>query len=154
MNKHYKIGFTAGTFDVLNVGHIALLRKAKALCDYLIVAVNSDNLIHKHKGITPVMPLEERAKIVAELKCVDKVVVQYQLVDINQFKKLKVNMFFVGSDYKNRDDIPGIKWLKEHKKIKFFPYTKSVSSSIIKERIINNSEAILKAQKARKTNGK
>lgn len=154
MSKPYKIGFTAGTFDILNIGHIAILRKAKSLCDYLIVAVNADNLILRHKGIQPVMPLEERAKIVAELKCVDKVVVQYQLVDINQFKKLKANMFFVGSDYKNRDDIPGIKWLKEHKMIKFFPYTKSVSSSIIKERIVDNSEAILKAQKARKTNGK
>jgi len=154
MNKPYKIAFTAGTFDVLNVGHIAILRKAKSLCEYLIVAVNADSLIHKHKGLTPVMPLQERAKIIAELRCVDKVVVQYQMVDIIQFKKLKADMFFVGSDYKNRDDIPGIKWLKEHKKIKFFPYTKSVSSSIIKERIINNSEAILKAQKSRKTNGK
>ncbi len=152
--KPYKIGFTAGSFDILNVGHVAILRKAKTFCDYLIVAINSDTLILKHKGLSPIIPLEERAKIISELKCVDKVVVQYQLVDINQFKKLKANMFFVGTDYKNRDDIPGIKWLKEHKKIKFFPYTKSVSSSIIKKRIINNSEAILKSQKTRKLNGK
>jgi glycerol-3-phosphate cytidylyltransferase len=151
--KKYKIGFTAGTFDILNIGHIAILRKAKALCNYLIVAVNSDELILKHKGIKPIMPLEERAKLVAELKCVDKVIVQYDLVNIYQFKANDADVFFVGSDYKNRDDVPGIKWLKEHKKIKFFPYTKSVSSSIIKERIINNSEAILKSQKARKHNG-
>lgn len=153
MNKPYKIGFTAGSFDVLNVGHIAILRKAKALCDYLIVAVNADSLIIKHKKIAPVMPLEERAELVAALKFVDKVIVQYDLVNIYQFKAIDADMFFVGADYKNRDDIPGIKWLKENKKIKFFPYTKSVSSSIIKERIINNSEEILKAQKARKQNG-
>jgi glycerol-3-phosphate cytidylyltransferase len=154
MTKKYKIGFTAGTFDILNIGHIAILRKAKALCSYLIVAVNSDELILKHKGVKPIVPLEERAKLIGELRCVDKVVVQYNLVDINQFKKLKADIFFVGSDYKNRNDISGIKWFKENNKIKFFPYTKDVSSSIIKERIINNSEAIKKAQKSRNKNAK
>jgi glycerol-3-phosphate cytidylyltransferase len=146
MTKKYKIGFTAGTFDILNIGHIAILRKAKALCSYLIVAVNSDELILKHKGLKPIMPLEERAKLIGELRCVDKVIVQYDLVNIYQFKANDADMFFVGSDYKNRDDIPGIKWLKENKKIKFFPYTKQTSSSIIKKRIISNSKDILKAQ--------
>ncbi len=146
MIKKYKIGLTAGTFDILNIGHIAILRKAKALSAYLIVAVNSDELILKHKGLKPIMPLEERAKLIGELRCVDKVVVQYNLVDINQFKKLKADIFFVGSDYKNRNDISGIKWLKENNKIKFFPYTKQTSSSIIKKRIITNSKDILKAQ--------
>jgi glycerol-3-phosphate cytidylyltransferase len=146
MTKKYKIGFTAGTFDILNIGHIAILRKAKALCSYLIVAVNSDELILKHKGLKPIMPLEERAKLIGELRCVDKVIVQYDLVNIYQFKANDADMFFVGSDYKNRDDIPGIKWLKENKKIKFFPYTKQTSSSIIKKRIISNSKEILKAK--------
>lgn len=146
----YKIGFTAGTFDVLNIGHIAILRKAKAQCEFLIVAVNSDDVVIKNKGIKSIIPLQERAKIVSELKCVDKVIVQYELVDINQFKKLNCDMFFVGSDYKDRDDIPGIKWLKENKKITFFPYTTSVSSSIIKKRIIDNSENIIKSQSRRK----
>ena len=153
ITKTYKIGISAGTFDVLNVGHISILRKAKAQCEYLIVAVNSDELVLKNKCTLPVMPLKERAKIVAELKCVDKVIVQYNLVDINQFKKLKAEMFFVGSDYIERNDIEGIRWLKEQGKIKFFPYTKEVSSSVIKERIINNANKILKAQKERRNNG-
>lgn len=147
MTKKYKIGLTAGTFDILNIGHIAILRKAKSLCDYLIVAVNSDDVVFKHKGIPPIMPLEERARIISELKTVNKVVVQYKLVDIKQFKKLKANIFIVGSDYMERNDIEGIRWLKEHKMIKFFPYTTTTSSSIIKKRIIKNAEAILKVKK-------
>ncbi len=146
MTKKYKIGLTAGTFDILNVGHIAVLRKAKALCDYLIVAVNSDDVVLKHKGMRPIMPLEERAKIISELKTVNKVVVQYKLVDIQQFKKLKAEVFFVGSDYIERNDIEGIRWLKEHRNIHFFPYTNTTSSSIIKKRIIKNATSILKVQ--------
>ncbi len=153
MNKPYNIGMTAGTFDVLNVGHISILRKAKAKCKYLVVAVNDDDLILKFKGVKPIMPIEERAKIVSELKCVDKVIVQYTLVDINIFNEIKAEMFFVGDDYKHRDDIEGIHWLKERNLITFFPYTKKTSSSIIKRRIITNADAILNAQKSRKLNG-
>ncbi len=89
-------------------------------------------------------------KIISELKCVNKVVVQYNLVDINQFKQLKANVFIVGDDYKDRDDIHGIRWLKANNKVIFLPYTKEVSSSVIKERIIKNGDIILAAQAKRK----
>jgi len=147
--KKYIIGLTSGTFDLINVGHIDLLHKAKEFCDYLIVAINSDELVLTYKLIPPIMPLKERIKIVSELRCVDRVVIQHEMVSIEQFKILQADRFFVGDDYKNRVDIPGIKWLKDHKKIKFFPYTQHVSSSIIKERIINNASAILQAQQER-----
>jgi cytidyltransferase-like protein len=149
MIDKYKIGMTAGTFDILNIGHIEILQQAKSLCDHLIVAVNSDELVFKHKKVNPIIPLKERMKIISELKSVDTVVIQNVLVDIKQFQKLNANMFFVGTDYIERNDIEGIRWLKEHRSIHFFPYTEAVSSSIIKNRIILNAHQILNAQKQR-----
>jgi len=152
--KPFRRIITAGSFDILNCGHIRLFQRAKDLCDTLIVLVSSDELIREHKGILPIMPFDERYSIIEQLKCVDMVFVQTNLVNIWQFHALSGDMFVLGDDWKDRDDVHGIKWLKDNNKIIFFPYTKEVSSSIIKERIIKNSEGILKAQKARKSNGK
>jgi glycerol-3-phosphate cytidylyltransferase len=148
--KPYKRIVTAGSWDILNVGHIFLLQKAKELCDCLIVLVSTDELIYENKGIPPVVPFKERLEIMNQLQCIDMVWAQWSLVDIEQFKSFDADMFVLGDDWEKRDDVPGIKWLKEHNRIIFFPYTSEVSSSIIKERIINNAEAILEAQRTRK----
>jgi glycerol-3-phosphate cytidylyltransferase len=157
--KPYTIGYTAGSFDGLHVGHLNLLERAKEQCDLLVVAVSTDELIEKHKGIKPIIPLNERIALIKALRCVDLVIVQNELLNIDQidlyiighFSKSLMGKVFLGDDWTTRDDVPGIKVLKEHNKIIFLPYTNSVSSSVIKERIINNAEAILKAQ--RKRNG-
>lgn len=148
----YKYGYTAGSFDCLHVGHLRLLKKAKEHCEFLIVAVSTDKLIEEHKGIKPVVPFLERTELVRGLHCVDAVVFQERLLHIYDIIKFIENrgMVFLGDDWKDREEV---KWLKEHKLITFFPYTKDVSSSEIKERIINNSDAILKAQQKRKKNG-
>jgi glycerol-3-phosphate cytidylyltransferase-like family protein len=90
---------------------------------------------------------------VNELKCVDFTVIQNNLIDIEQFQMLNCDVFFIGDDWINRHDVPGLEWLRENNKVVFLPYTKEVSSSIIKEQIINNADAILDAQKKRKQNG-
>ena len=148
--KKYSHIISAGSFDIINIGHIALLEKAKSLGNRLTVLISTDELIKKHKGVLPVVPFIERAIVVRALRCVDAIGTQSKLVDIEQFNNLEGDLFILGSDWKNRDDVPGIKWLKENNMILFLPYTTSVSSSVIKERIINNAEAILKAQEARK----
>jgi cytidyltransferase-like protein len=144
-------GYSAGSFDGLHVGHLALLERAKDQCEYLIVAVSTDELIAKHKGIPPIIPLEERMRLIKALRCVDEVIIQKELLDINQicFYIPETGKVFLGSDWESRDEVYGIKFLKDHNQIIFLPYTNSVSSSVIKERIINNADAILKAQKAR-----
>jgi glycerol-3-phosphate cytidylyltransferase len=148
--KPYSRIITAGSFDILNIGHIALLEKAKSLGSSLTVLISTDELIKKHKGVLPVVPFIERSIVVRALRCVDAIGEQSKLVDIKQFNDLDGDMFILGDDWKNRDDVPGIKWLKENNMILFLPYTNSVSSSVIKERIINNADEILKAQAKRK----
>lgn len=128
------IGFTSGVFDLFHVGHLNLLERARKDCDFLVVAVCSDSLAFKVKGKKPVIPLEERIRIVGALKCVDRVVVESKDDKLLYWKAFKFNKIYKGSDWKGTK-----KWLdleKEFKKIGvkvvYFPYTESVSSSKIR----------------------
>ena len=141
--------YTAGSFDLCHFGHLKILQKAKQYGNYLIVGVSTNKLIKQHKNINPVIPYRERAALIKALRCVDKVVKQSKLLDIEQMKKLKFDIFVIGDDWKNRTDNEGLNWLKEHKKVIFLPYTKHLSSSKIKEKIINNAVKIIKSQSKR-----
>jgi glycerol-3-phosphate cytidylyltransferase len=141
-----KIIFTAGSFDLFHFGHLQILHKAKKLGDILVVGVSTDKLIKNHKRLLPIIPYKERVVIIKELKCVDKVVKQTKLVDIRQFNRLKADLFIIGDDWKDRTDNKGINWLRDNNKIIFLPYTKHLSSSKIKEKIIRNAVDIIKAQ--------
>jgi len=149
MPSKNKIIFTAGSFDLFHYGHLNILKQAKALGTKLIVGVSTDSLILQHKGMRPIICYKDRIAILKELKIVDKVVKQTELVDIKQFIQLKADLFVVGDDWKNRKDNPGINWLRDNNKIAFIPYTRRLSSSKIKEKIINNAVRIIKAQTKR-----
>ncbi|MDR2741355.1 MAG: adenylyltransferase/cytidyltransferase family protein, partial [Treponema sp.] len=57
------IGYTTGVFDLFHIGHLAILRRAKEQCDYLIVGVSTDDLVRSYKNKSPVIPFEERISI-------------------------------------------------------------------------------------------
>lgn len=146
-----KIIFTSGSWDLLHEGHILLLQRAKALGDILIVGVSTNALIKEYKGVNPILNYKQRARVIKELKCVDKVVKQSVLVDIKQFKKLKCDMYVIGDDWKGKEKlVPGLKWLKDNKYLYYLPYTKGLSTTVIKEKIISNAVQILKAQRKKK----
>jgi glycerol-3-phosphate cytidylyltransferase len=155
-NKRYKyqnnplIILVAGSFDMLHMGHINIIKKSKNLGDYLIVSVSSGNLIKSYKNNLPIISLRDRINAIKSLKYVDKVVKQTKLVDIKQFKKLKADIFVLGDDWKNNYTNKGINWLRKNNKIIFLPYTKHLSSSKIKEKIIRNAVQIIQAQSKRK----
>lgn len=133
--KKYKIGFTQGTFDTLHYGHINLLKKAKEYCDYLIVGVNSDELVKRYKNTETIIKTFDRVNIVEAIKYVDKVVVTETLDKNIHLKNLSYNVIFIGDDWKGSE-----RWNKTEEELKkvsvdviYIPYTKSISTSKIKE---------------------
>lgn len=101
-----KIVFTNGCFDILHIGHVRYLEKAKKLGDILIVGVNSDESVRILKGKgRPIMPEEERAEILDALECVDYVVIFYEINPENLIVQLKPDIHVKGGDYA-MDEIP------------------------------------------------
>lgn len=131
------IGYTQGTFDLFHVGHLRLLMKAKEHCDWLIVGVNSDELVEEYKHKKPVIPVEERYEILQALRCVDQVVITTTLDKVTMYNLLKFQRIFIGDDWRGNE-----RWIQTEKEMKdlgvelvYLPYTKGISSSIIKEKM-------------------
>ena len=92
------IGYTSGVFDLFHIGHLNLLKNAKALCDKLIVGVTTDELV-AYKNKKAVIPFHERLEIVRHLDVVDAVIPQESMDKFELWKKLKYDIMFVGDDW-------------------------------------------------------
>lgn len=134
-----KIVYTSGTFDLFHIGHLNVIRKSKALGDYLIVGVSTDDLVSSYKRSAPVISYEDRAEIIRCLSFVNQVVKQETLFDIDLMKKHGVSIMSIGSDWQTKHD-PNLERMIQDNSIEvvFLPYTESVSSSHIKDSICNN----------------
>ena len=138
MNKKREvIGYTAGVYDLFHIGHLNLLKNAKGMCDKLIVGVTVDELV-KYKGKEAFIPYEERIEMVRACKYVDAAVPQYDMDKLTMCKKIGATYLFVGDDWYGTE-----KWKKyeeefekEGIKIIYFPYTKTISSTKIREMLI------------------
>ncbi len=140
--KKYKIGYTTGVFDMFHIGHLNILRQAKEQCDYLIVGVSTDELVLKSKNKLPIIPFDERMEIVSAIKYVDKVVPQVNKNKMEAYEKYKFDVMFVGDDWKGSELFT--KCEEELKKkgstVVYFPYTKGISSTILREKLFNKSQ--------------
>lgn len=133
------IGYTSGVYDLFHVGHLNILRNAKALCDKLIVGVTVDELVG-YKGKKAFIPFNERIEIVRGVRYVDVAVPQTDIDKYTMWEKIKFDVLFVGDDwYKNE------KWVEMEQKLKnvgvkvvYFPYTKGTSSSEIRKQLIES----------------
>lgn len=124
------IGYTTGVFDMFHVGHLNILNKAKEKCDYLIVGVTTDELV-SYKNTKAIINQNDRMKIVENIKCVDKVVLQETMNKMEAWNKYKFDVMFVGSDWKGSDtwDQFEIEFDKVGVKIDYIEYTKNISST-------------------------
>ncbi|MFD0829837.1 adenylyltransferase/cytidyltransferase family protein [Neobacillus sp. M.A.Huq-85] len=136
--KHYKVGYTTGVFDLFHVGHLNILRKAKEQCDYLIVGVSTDELVMEYKNKQPVIPHRERMEIVEGIKYVDDVVQQNNRDKFLAWETLQFNVMFVGDDWKGNALFNEVekKFSMVGVDIIYFPYTQGVSSTIVKQKIL------------------
>lgn len=98
------IGFTCSTFDLLHAGHVAMLREAKSVCDYLIVGLQVDPSIDRRMKNTPVQTVVERQAQLAAIKYVDEVVVyttENDLLDILNMYPIDIRI--LGEEYRDKE---------------------------------------------------
>lgn len=99
-----KIVFTNGCFDLLHVGHVSLLQRARALGDFLVVAVNSDSSVAALKGPgRPINTASDRCAILAALGCVDAVVEFDEETPLSLIETVKPHVLVKGADYRPED---------------------------------------------------
>lgn len=124
---------TYGTFDLFHIGHLNLLKRARALGDYLIVAVSSDEF-NLQKGKVCKIKDTDRMQIVEAIKYVDQVIPETSWDQkIEDVKKYDVDVFVMGDDWKGKFD-----FLKDYCEVVYLPRTEGISSTQLKEELRNN----------------
>ena len=130
-----KIVMTNGCFDLLHAGHVSYLKKARALGDRLVVAINSDDSVKRLKGDSrPINPLEQRMLVISELKSIDWVVAFSEDTPEDLICSVMPDLLVKGGDYKP-EDIAGYQCVKKQGgEVKIIDFEAGISSSnIIKQ---------------------
>ena len=132
-----KIGYTTGVFDLFHIGHLKVLKEASNNCDYLIVGVSTDELVMSYKNRKPIISYEDRSEIISYLQFVDKVVPQTDFSKVDAYHKYNFDILFHGDDWKGSSKYEEIENTLKSFGVEFvyFPYTKGVSTSLIKTKI-------------------
>ena len=120
---------TYGTFDLLHYGHIQLLRRAKALGDYLIVALSTDEFNFNQKDKVCYFSYEQRKLLLESIRFVDLVIPEENWDQkISDVKEFKVDTFVMGDDWKGKFD-----FLKDYCEVVYLPRTPEISTTQIKK---------------------
>lgn len=119
---------TYGTFDLIHTGHINILRRAKELGDYLIVAVSTDEF-NEGKGKKAYYTYEQRKSILEAIRYVDKVIPEESWEQKTEdIQKYEIDTFVMGDDWKGKFD-----YLEQYCEVIYLPRTEGISTSKIKE---------------------
>ncbi len=121
---------TYGTFDMLHIGHIRLLERAKALGDYLIVGITSAGFDMARGKLNVRQTLTERIKAVMNLGIADEVIAEeYEGQKIDDIKRYNIDIFAIGSDWEGKFD-----YLKNYCEVVYLERTRGISSTEIRSR--------------------
>lgn len=136
MENKIKRGITASTFDLLHAGHILMLKEAKSVCDYLIVALQVDPTVDRPNKNLPIQSFYERWVQLSAVKYVDEIIpytTEYELDTILQ--NYDIDIRILGDEYKGRDFTGSYLGMEYH----FNKRTHGYSSTELRERIKKNS---------------
>lgn len=133
------IVYTVGTFDLLHVGHLALLEYCETLGDVVAVGVASDRVVNSYKPNVPVIPLDQRIEMLKALRCVDIVRPYHELEYVSGCRDLSADIFVIGEDWGHKPhNIAVESYLKANgKKIVQVQYNPRTSSTSIKQNVIS-----------------
>lgn len=122
---------TYGTFDLLHYGHINLLRRAKELGDYLIVALSTDEFNWNEKQKKCFFTYEQRKKLLEAIRYVDLVIPEENLAQkISDVQEFRVDTFVIGNDWEGKFD-----FLRDYCEVVYLPRTPEISTTQIKQEL-------------------
>ena len=137
--------YTGGTFDLFHVGHLNLLKRCHEIAGFngqVIVSLNTDEFIEKYKGKKPLISYEDRKAILESCRYVDSVIENYGGIDSKEsiLSAQFINVIAIGSDWATKDYYKQMNftqdWLDEQGiSLIYIPYTKRISSTLIKQKI-------------------
>ena len=129
------IGYAAGAYDLFHVGHLNILRQAKANCDHLIAGVVHDDVLEQTKGRRPVIPIEERAEIVSHISYVDEVHIETNPDKLHTWSQKPFDVFFKGDDWKGTEKGIALenRFAEVGVRVHYFPYTEHTSSTKLRK---------------------
>jgi glycerol-3-phosphate cytidylyltransferase len=129
---------TYGTFDLFHKGHLELLKRARSLGDYLIVAISTDEFNSLEKNKKSIYSFEDRSAIVGAIRYVDEVIPEktwkQKITDVIDYK---IDVFVIGEDWKGKFD-----YLKECCEVVYLSRTEGISSSDVKSIIRTSSNSL------------
>ncbi len=129
---------TVGTFDLLHVGHLALLEYCAKLGSKVAVGVASDEVVRLYKPNIPVIPLEQRIEMLKALCCVDIVLPYHELDYLAVCKAVKADIFVIGEDWGRKPHNRNVEnyFNMQAKRIVQIKYNSRNSSTKIKQNVI------------------
>ena len=132
------VAFTNGVFDIVHAGHIAYLEWARSQADALIVAINRDDSVRRLKGSTrPFVPFEDRARVIAALRCVDAVVGFSELTPETVLERLHPDIHVKSAQYR-LEDLPERAVIESYGgRILLAPHQDGKSSTDLAARIVS-----------------
>ncbi|MBN1803870.1 MAG: adenylyltransferase/cytidyltransferase family protein [Sedimentisphaerales bacterium] len=146
MSKDGKIiVFTPGTWDMFHVGHLNLLKGAKAFGDILIVGIKTDELVYQDKGHHPLMSYADRAAVLQACRYVDLIVPEDKMDREHLLEKIDADILVVGDDWYEKKVRGHDFMVKNNKRVIYLPYTQGRSSSILRKAL----EQFYKEQKGK-----
>ena len=125
-----RIAFTNGTFDILHLGHVTYLQKARTAADVLIVGVNTDRSVKTYKDPSrPVNPEQDRIKVLTALACVDYAILFNDPTPLKLIQQIKPEVLVKGADWAIKDIVGAREVLGWGGKVKRIPLVKGRSST-------------------------
>lgn len=130
-------GYVPGAWDMFHIGHLNIIKRARELCDHLIVGVASDDALVQAKGRLPMVTLEERLAVVEAIDLVDEVVIDYGGNKADVWRRTPFNVLFKGDDWKGTAKGQRLEqnMAEVGVVVRYFPYTMHTSSTTLRELI-------------------
>ena len=129
------VGYVPGVFDMFHVGHLNILRNARAVCDRLVAGVVSDERALSAKGKGPVVPQDERLAIVGAIRHVDEAILEDVPEKLEMWERLRFDVIVKGDDW--RGTPRGSKLERDFSpvgvRVIYLPYTVHTSSTMLRQ---------------------